>query len=185
MSYLSIIPNLVVLSPKTMKDLPKLLEWAVSSDKPVAIRYPRGNDEIELPEIKQVKYATWETISKGKKVAIIATGKMVQKAYLANEKYNLNAMIINATFIKPVDNKLLLKLIKEKYNIITIEDNIINGGLGSIVNLFLANNGFCGIIKHIGFEDKFIEQGTVDELFKQENITLEHIRDIVLKLGGK
>ena len=185
LSYLSIIPNLVVLSPKTMKDLPKLLEWAVSSDKPVAIRYPRGNDEIELPEIKQVKYATWETISKGKKVAIIATGKMVQKAYLANEKYNLNAMIINATFIKPVDNKLLLKLIKEKYNIITIEDNIINGGLGSIVNLFLANNGFCGIIKHIGFEDKFIEQGTVDELFKQENITLEHIRDIVLKLGGK
>ena len=185
LSYLSIIPNLVVLSPKTMKDLPKLLEWAVLSDKPVAIRYPRGNDEIELPEIKQVKYATWETISKGKKVAIIATGKMVQKAYLANEKYNLNAMIINATFIKPVDNKLLLKLIKEKYNIITIEDNIINGGLGSIVNLFLANNGFCGIIKHIGFEDKFIEQGTVDELFKQENITLEHIRDIVLKLGGK
>ena len=185
LSYLSIIPNMVVLSPKTMNDLPKLLEWAISYSGPVAIRYPRGGDEIELPQIKSVKYGKWETLKKGKNVAIIATGKMVQKAYITNDKYNLNVTIINATFIKPLDNALLLKLIKDKYNIITIEDNIINGGLGSMIDIFLAKNKFCGIIEHIGFEDKFIEQGTIEELLNQENITTERIKNIVLKLGGK
>ena len=185
LSYLSLIPNLTVLSPKSMKDLPKLLEWAVNSNKPVALRYPRGRDEIELKEIKKVEYGKWETITKGEKVAIIATGKMVQKAYIANSKYKLNAMIINATFIKPIDEKLLKKLIKENYNIVTIEDNIINGGLASSINLFLAKNDYNGIIRHIGFEDKFVEQGTIEELLEQENITCESIKETVLELRGK
>ena len=185
LSYLSLIPNLVVISPKTMKDLPKLLEWAVNYDKPVAIRYPRGRDEIELKEIKKVEYGKWETICKGEKVAIIATGKMVQKAYLANQKHKLNAMIINATFIKPIDKKILKKLVNDKYNIITIEDNIINGGLASSIDLFLAKNDYSGIIRHIGFDDKFVEQGTIEELLEQENITVENIKNIVLELGGK
>ena len=167
-----------------MNDLPKLLEWAVNSKKTVAIRYPRGGDEIELNTIKKVEYGKWEIINKGKDVAIIATGKMVQKAYLANKKYNLNVTIINATFIKPIDEELLLKIIKEKYNIITIEDNVINGGLGSLVSLFLAKNKFCGIIRPIGFEDKYIEQGTVKELFEQEKITEENIKNTVLNLRG-
>ena len=120
--------------------MPRLFEWAVNSNRPVAIRYPRGGDEIELNEIKKVSYGKWETISKGKDVVIIATGKMVQKAYLANLKYNLNVTIINATFIKPLDEKLLLELIKENNKIITIEDNVLNGGLGSQVSMFLAKN---------------------------------------------
>ena len=184
LSYLSLIPNISIVSPKSMNDLPKLLEWAVNSKKTVAIRYPRGGDEIELNTIKKVEYGKWETINKGKDVAIIATGKMVQKAYLANKKYNLNVTIINATFIKPIDEELLLKIIKEKYNIITIEDNVINGGLGSLVSLFLAKNKFCGIIRPIGFEDKYIEQGTVKELFEQEKITEENIKNTVLNLRG-
>ena len=184
LSYLSLIPNITIMSPKTMKDLPKLFEWAISSNRPVAIRYPRGRDEIELDEIKKVSYGKWETICKGKDVVIIATGKMVQKAYLANQKYNLNTTIINATFIKPLDEKLLLKLIKENNKIITIEDNVLNGGLGSQISMILAKYEFCGIIKHIGFEDKFVEQGTQEELFKQERITEERIQETVQELRG-
>ncbi len=182
LSYLSLIPNITILSPKTMKDIPKLFEWAVNSNRPVAIRYPRGNDEIELKEIKKVSYGKWEEITKGEDVTIIATGKMVQKAYLANKKYNLNATIINATFIKPLDEKLLLKLIKDNKKIITIEDNVLNGGLGSQISFFLAKNKYDGIIETIGFEDRFIEQGTVSELFKQEKITEERIKKTVDKL---
>ena len=185
LSYLSLIPNLSIVSPKTINDLPKLLEWAVDSKKAVAIRYPRGGDEIKLKTIKKVEYGKWETITKGKDVTIIATGKMIQKTYNANKKYKLNATIINATFIKPIDEKKLLKIIKEKDNVITIEDNVLNGGLSSQVALFLAKNGFCGIIKPIGFEDKFVEQGTVEELFEQENITEENIKKTVIKLRGK
>ena len=107
---------------------------------------------------------------------------MVQKAYLANKNYKLNATIVNATFIKPLDEKLLLKIIKNGDNIITIEDNVLNGGLGSQVALFLASNGFNGIIKPMGFNDRFVEQGTPEELYRQENITEESIKDTVLKL---
>ena len=182
LSYLSLIPNMTIVSPKCIDDLPKLLEWSINSSLTVAIRYPRGSDEISLKPIKNVKYGKWETINEGEKVAIIATGKMVQKAYLANKKYNLNATIINATFIKPLDEKYLLKLIKNNYNILTIEDNVLNGGLGSMITMFLVNNNFCGKIKCMGYNDKYIEQGSIEELYQQENITIEKIKENVSKL---
>lgn len=182
LSYLSLMPNMVVTAPKSMKDLPKLLEWATESKKVVAIRYPRGGDETDLPEIKKVMFGKWETLTKGDKVAIIATGKMVQKAYLANEEYKLNAKVINATFIKPLDTKLLDKLIEEKYNIVTIEDNVLIGGLGSQISNYLLNNDFKGKIINMGFDDKFIEQGTVKELYEQEGLTIEKIKENVMKL---
>ena len=182
LSYLSLIPNMTIVSPKCINDLPKLLEWAINSSITVAIRYPKGGDEITLSPIKKIEYGKWEIINKGEKVAIIATGKMVQKAYIANIKYNLNVSIINAMFIKPLDEKYLLKLIKMKYNILTIEDNILNGGLGSLITMFLVNHEYNGKIKNIGFNDKFIEQGSIDELYNQEEITCGKIRDLVNKL---
>lgn len=184
LSYLSLIPNITIVSPKSMNELPTLLEWAVNSKKTVAVRYPRGGDENNLKSIKKVEYGKWEKICSGKDVAIIATGKMVQKAILANQKYNLNTTIINALFIKPIDEHMLCKIMKNHKCIITIEDNVINGGLASQVSLFLAKNEFCGIIKPIGFDDKFIEQGTIKELYEQESITEESIRDIVTKYRG-
>ena len=179
LSYLSLIPNMVITSPKTMNDLPKVLEWAVNSKKPVAIRYPRGKDEIELKPIKKVALGKWEIINGGEKVAIIGTGKMVQKAYLTNKKYKLNAKVINATFIKPLDEELLLKLIEDNYNILTIEDNILNGGLGSMITCFLAKNNYKGRIISMGFDDKFVEQGSIEELYNQEGLTIEKIKENV------
>ena len=139
---------------------------------------------IHIKPIKKIEYGKWEIINKGKDVAIIATGKMVQKAYLANKNNKLNVTVINATFIKPLDEKILLNLIKKKYNIITMEDNVINGGLGSQISMFLAKNEFCGTISPIGFDDKFVEQGTIKELYEQENITEENICKIVAKFRG-
>ena len=182
LSYLSLMPNMVITSPKTMKDLPKLLKWAVKSKMVVAIRYPRGGDYIDLKEIKKVELGKWEEINDGEKIAIIATGKMVQKAYLANKEYKLNAKIINATFIKPLDEDILNELIKKKYNILTIEDNVLNGGLGSLISFYLLQHGFKGRIKSMGFDDKFIEQGTIEELYNQEGLTIEKIKDNVESL---
>ncbi len=182
LSYLSLIPNMTVVSPKSMNDLPKLLEWAINSKKIVAIRYPRGSDEINIKEIKKVEYGKWEKIEKGDKVAIIATGKMVQKALKANKEFKLNVTIINATFIKPLDEKLLLSLIREKINILTIEDNILSNGLGSQITFFLSMHNYGGKIISMGYNDKFIEQGSMDELYEQENLTVEKIKENINKL---
>ena len=182
LSYLSLMPNMVIVSPKSMNDLPKLLEWATKSKKVVAIRYPRGSDEVELKQIKKVEFGKWEVLNGGEKVAIIATGKMVQKAHLANKQFKLNAKVINATFIKPLDEELLNILIKENYNILTIEDNVLNGGMGSQISFYLLRNNFKGKIISMGFDDKFVEQGSVEELYKQEGLTIDNIKDNVLKL---
>lgn len=185
LSYLSLIPNIVITSPKTMDDLPLLLAWAVNSKKTVAIRYPRGGDMKTLPKIKKIEYGKWEELEKGKKVTIIATGKMNQLAVLANEKYKLGVTIVNATFIKPLDEEYLKKIIKRKDNIITIEDNTLNGGLGSLVTFFLAKQNYTGRIMSMGFDDKYIEQGSIDELYDQEGLTVENIKNNVKKLMGE
>lgn len=182
LSYLSLIPNLVILSPKTIKELDKIMEWSVKQKYPIAIRYPRSTDEIALSPIKKLTLGTWEVVEQGEKVAIIATGKMVAKAYLANQKFKLNIMIINALFIKPIDKKILKWLIDNNYNILTIEDNVLNGGLSSLIQMELNNNSFNGKIKSMGFPDKFIEQGSPEELYNKENITIGQIKKEVEKL---
>ena len=176
LSYLSLIPNLVIISPKTIKELYKILNWAIKQDFPIAIRYPRGTDELSLKPIQKLSLGKWEIVQKGEKIAIIATGKMVQKAIMAKDKYKLNVMIINAIFIKPLDKKLLKWLADNHYDIITIEDNLINGGLASLIEIELNKNNYMQTIKAIGFEDKFIEQGSQEELYLQENITIQRIK---------
>lgn len=176
LSYLSLIPNLVIISPKTIKELYKILNWAIKQDFPIAIRYPRGTDELSLKPIQKLSLGKWEIVQKGEKIAIIATGKMVQKAIIAKDKYKLNVMIINAIFVKPLDKKLLKWLADNHYDIITIEDNLINGGLASLIEIELNKNNYMQTIKAIGFEDKFIEQGSQEELYLQENITIQRIK---------
>ena len=181
LSYLSLMPNMTIVSPKSINDLPKLLEWSINSNRTVAIRYPRGNDIKKLDEIKKVEYGKWTKLTKGDKVAIIATGKMVQLAMEATEKYKLNTLVIDATFIKPIDEELLLKL-KNNYSILTIEDNVLSGGLGNNITMFLIKNNFKNNIITMGYDDKFIEQGSINELFEQEGLTIEKIKENVDKL---
>ncbi len=185
LSYLSLIPNLVIMAPKTTKEIKKILSWSIDQDFPIAIRYPKGKDEMNLSAIDKITLGKWEIISNGKDVAIIACGKMVEKAIMTNYKYNLNLMIINAIFIKPVDEELLKWLRDNDYNILTIEDNTINGGMGSLIQGKLNSINFEGTIKSMGFNDKFVEQGSVNELFEQEKLTVEEIKKNVEILRRK
>ena len=172
LSYLMMIPNIEILAPKCLEELPKILEYAVNSNKPIAIRYPRGGDKINLKAINDVKNGKWEIVSKGEKLVILATGKMVQYAVMAKEKLNkrFNPMIINALFIKPLDEELLNRIIREGYNVLTIEDNMKIGGFGESVNRCLTEKGFKKQIKIMAFEDHFIDHGNVDELLEAEDM---------------
>lgn len=177
LSYLMMIPNIEILAPKCLEDLPKILEYAVNSNKPVAIRYPRGGDKLALKSIKTIKKGKWEIVSNGEKLVILATGKMVQYAVLAKNKLNnkYNPMIVNALFIKPLDDKFLDKIISEGYNVLTIEDNMKIGGFGDTVCRCLIEKGFKKKIKVMAYDNHFIDHGNIEELLEQENMDIDSI----------
>lgn len=183
-SYLSLIPNLTVLAPKTVLEIEPMLKYALSLRKPVAIRYPRGGNKLELTPTIEIQEGKWEVIEKGEKLAIIATGKMVEEAILVKERLKeqkINPMIINAMSIKPLDTMLLKRLSRNKYNIVTLEDNVENGGLGTLIEGAMRKTEYKGKILKIAHKDKFIEHGSVDELMKAEKMDTENIVKRIMK----
>lgn len=187
LSYLSQVPNMTVLAPKHLNEIKVMLKWAFTQNGPVAIRYPRGTDCCnEMNPLTEISYGKWERIVTGEKIAIIAVGKMLQHALLAKEilKSNgINPTIINATFVKPLDKNMLENLVKEGYDIVTIEDNIINGGFGSYVLMKLYELGFRNKFKALGFKDKFVPQGNVDLLYKENKLDPEGIAEAIIELN--
>ena len=185
-SYLNQIPKMNILSPKSLGDLPIMLKWAVNSNMPVAIRYPRGGDILkDIKSLTEIKYGKWEKIINGEKIAIIAVGKMVQHAILAKkilEKNGINPLIISATFVKPQDKELLKELVDNKYNIVTIEDNIISGGFGNSVLMNLVELGFENKFKALGFKDDFITHGAVNILYKEAKLDGDGIAETIIEL---
>ena len=188
LSYLCAVPNMVVLAPKHLEELPIMLKWALKQNGPVAIRYPRGSDCCEeLTAVKEIKYGKWEKIINGEKVAIIAVGKMVQHAMIARKeliKKGINPTIIGATFVKPIDTEMLKELVNEGYSIITIEDNVINGGFGSYVLMELNKLNFKAKFKSLGFSDNFVPHGDVNLLYKDAGLDAEAIEKCVINILG-
>ena len=188
LSYLSAIPNMTVLAPKHLDEIKVMLNWALNHNGPVAIRYPRGADIYkDINPLKNINYGKWEKIIIGEKIAIIAVGKMLQHALLAREelnKHGINPLIVNATFVKPLDNEMLMELINDGYDIVTIEDNITNGGFGSYVLMKLYELGFKNKFKALGFENKFVPQGDTNSLYKENKLDPEGIAESILELNN-
>ena len=189
LSYLSQMPNMTILAPKQIEEIDIMLRWALNQNSPVAIRYPRGGNVYNnLEPLKEINLGKWEKIIEGEKVAIIAVGKMLQHAMLAKEILNekgINPTIINASFVKPLDNEMLKDIVTKGYHVITIEDNMINGGFGSYVLMSLYNLGFKNKFKALGFEDKFIHQGDVNLLYKENKLDKEGIANTILEVLNK
>lgn len=176
-SYLLHMPNIEVLSPKCVEELYYLLRYALTRKKPVAIKYPRGKNEYDFKPLKEITYGKWEIIKKGKKGAIISYGRMLN--IIMPLAIELDLEIINATFLKPLDYKLLDKIINQGLKIITIEDNVKIGGFGSYVNLYLNEMKYKYDLKIIGYNDIFIKQGSIDELLEQNNMSLDKLKETI------
>lgn len=186
-SYLSTMPNMTIVAPKSLKEVEILLRWALNKKTPVAIRYPKGGDKLNnLPVLKEINYGKWEVLNKGENLAIIACGKTVEFAmealYKLKEK-NINPTIINATFIKPVDEEQIKYLAENNFNIITVEDNMKQGGLGSSILNSLNNYNYKKTIKILAYEDKFIEQASVDIIYKENFLDSDGIVKTALNLS--
>ena len=185
LSFLNIVPNLTIMAPKDFEELEQMLEFALTLNAPVAIRYPRGGEsDIKFETHKKIELGKAEKVIKfdkeiKNKMTILAIGKMVARAVEVSKelkKYKINAEVINVRFLKPIDEKYILKSIKETRNVITIEDNIIKGGLGSTISEIITKNNLNDVkLKCFGYPDEFIKHGNVDEIEKIYGLDVQSI----------
>ena len=189
LSFLSHIPNMTVLSPKNDWELGEMLDFAVNEwNGPVAVRYPRGTAETAFGEYKQpVEYGKAELIQDGEKVAILVEGHMLKSAAAAAEMLKADGyqpMLVNMRFIKPLDEEMLLKTAETCSLIVTVEDNVKMGGFGSSVLEFYGEKGIKADVLNLGFPDKYIEQGTQNQLFERYGLDAAGIYESVKKRLG-
>lgn len=181
LSYLRLIPGMVVMSPKDEAELRDMLFTAINYKKgPIAIRYPRGSAlGVKIDEhFKQIEIGKAEKIYEGEDIAILAVGNMVDYAMKVHKKLadeNIAAELINMRFIKPLDINLLNDIAIRFEKIVTLEENTIIGGFGSAVSEFIVDNNFKNKILRIGLPDDFVDHGTQAELHKILGIDPEGI----------
>lgn len=184
-SYLRNIPNLTFMAPSSPGELKDMLKFALTLSGPVAMRYPRGSLSLYKESVIPVKLGKAEVLKAGRDVAIIAVGNMVEmalKTALLLSRKKIDSAVINARFIKPLDEELLSDLCMNTRRIVTIEDGVLEGGFGSGVLEFIEKTSIKGVkVRRIGLPDKFIEHGKRDELFSKYNLTPEAICDVIIK----
>lgn len=183
-AYLRNIPNLTVMAPATPAELQDMLEFAIKLKSPVAIRYPRGTSMPDRASGSTIELGKAEVLRTGRDVAIVAIGSMAEMALEVAaklEKRKFQATVVNARFVKPLDEKLLSKLADDIKKIVTIEEGVLEGGFGSSVLEFIEKSSIKGIkIRRIGLPSRFIEHGKRKELFSKYNLTPDAICDVII-----
>ncbi len=187
-SYLRAIPNIIVMAPKDENELQHMLKTAVECQSPVAVRYPRrkGTGAALDAELKSLEIGKGEILREGTDLAIFAIGSTVYPALaaavaLADEGVNIK--VINARFVKPLDAELLAETAKEVKKIITVEENILQGGFGSAVLEMLAEKVLTGIrVKRLGIPDEFVEHATQNELMRKYGLDKEGIVRVIREM---
>ncbi len=186
LSYLRHIPNMVVSAPKDEEELRHLLFTAIKTGKPFAVRYPRGRGYgVPLREpLKEIPIGSWELLKRGNDIAILATGWTVYQALKAAEsleKKGIYVTVVNARFVKPIDEELLKRIASEHSIIVTVEENTVKGGFGSGVDEFLSP-WYSGRVVNLGLPDEFIEHGEQNLLRRITGIDAKGIEEKILKL---
>ena len=186
LSYLSMIPNLTIASPKNLAEFKEMLEFSANYMHPLAIRYPRsGNLDFSKDYTAKIELGKWEVLKKGSaNLAIIATGErcvsMALRIAEYFEKQGVALEIINARFVKPLDEEMLSTL--QAKQIVTIEDNVYLGGFGAMVNGFFMQNGVLKQVKNFAYRDEFIPHGSIESLQKRFGVDEEEIKSYILSV---
>lgn len=185
-SYLSHIPNLMVMAPKNQYELEDMLRFAISKGRPAAIRYAKGDAFTGLSEYNAaIEYGKSELIYKGNEAAIIAVGSMVKTAVEVADRLEAEGKsitLVNARFISPMDEEMIDRLASSHRMIITIEENVRNGGFGQKVADYLLETGKQVKFMNISLPDMFIEHGGVSELQKQLGMDSESITEKIRRV---
>jgi 1-deoxy-D-xylulose-5-phosphate synthase len=191
-AFLRHLPNMVLMMPKDENEGQHMVKTAIEyNDGPIAMRFPRGNG-IGVPmddELKPIPIGTWEVLREGNDAAILTFGTtipMALKAASLLEKQGYSIKVVNARFIKPLDEKMLQDLFGGNMPILTIEEAVLQGGFGSAVLEYAHEQGFHHAeIDRMGIPDKFIEHGSVKELLEEIGMTVEDVFERIGKLARK
>jgi 1-deoxy-D-xylulose-5-phosphate synthase len=165
LAYLRSLPNMVVMAPKDENELRRMLLTALEHNGPIALRYPRGTAlGVDLdPVIAPIPIGQAEILTRGNDLLILAIGHMVPEAVKAHQELltqGIRSTVVNCRFVKPMDDPKLFELAKTIPHILTVEDNVLQGGFGSAVLEALADRGISAVpIKRIGIPDRFVEHG--------------------------
>jgi 1-deoxy-D-xylulose-5-phosphate synthase len=187
-AYMRSIPNLVIMAPKDENELQHMLKTAVDYPGPISLRYPRGEGwGVKMDrELRSLEIGKGELLRSGKDLTIAAVGHTVLPALKAAEDLALlgiDATVVNARFVKPLDKDLLRDILRRVPNLITVEDHAIAGGFGSAVLEFLAEEGLTAVrVRRLGVPDRFIPHGTQDELRKMCGFDSESITQTALQM---
>ncbi len=180
LSFLSHIPNLTVLAPKNKLELEVMLEYAAALNRPVAIRYPKGDAYQGFSDHQEpIEYGKSETLTAGRDIALLAVGSMVKTGHAVAEALKAegrNVTLINVRFVSPIDKEILDRLAVDHKLIVTMEENVRTGGYGQQVADYLLETEQQEIkFINISAPDIFIEHGSVSELHKKFGLDPEGI----------
>jgi 1-deoxy-D-xylulose-5-phosphate synthase len=190
LSYLRIIPNIVVMAPKDEMELRDMtLTGLRHNGGPIAMRYPRGNASREMtnvPKPKVLPIGKGELLRQGLRIALIGIGKMVsyfeKAADLIEEQLGHPVTVINARFVKPLDEELLMNAAETHEFVFTAEDNALLGGFGSAVNELLIARSCPRRAIAFGIPDRFIDHGSPDELFSELGLNPPQLADRIMEI---
>lgn len=173
LAYLRIIPNMVVMAPSDENEQYHMLNLALTIDHPTAVRYPRGSAQgVALTETSDITFGKGRTVRAGHTIAIFATGTLLHVAKHAAEV--LNATLIDLRFVKPLDQALILEAAKTHDYLISIEDGVVTGGVGSAILELLAQHFIYKPFKAFGLPDEFLEHGERNEVLEMVRLTDEY-----------
>ncbi len=185
LSYLSSIPNMTVLAPKNKWELSDMIKFAADFPAPAAIRYPRGEAYDGLKEFREpIVYGKSEMLYKESKIALVAIGSMVKTAAAVREglhERGYSATLVNARFAKPLDEDLLTGLAAGHKLIVTMEENVINGGFGEHVTEFFSSRRLKNRILNIAIPDNYVEHGNTEILCRELKLDAASICERVIR----
>ena len=179
LSYLSMIPNMTVMAPKNKWELSDMLKFAVKYNGPIAVRYPRGEAYDGLEEYRDpIVKGRSELIFRGRETALLAVGSMVKTGVEVCEKMKAEGKeitLVNARFVKPLDEKILDFLAQEHSLIVTMEENVKSGGFGAAAADYLRKNYPNVKVLTVALPDRFIEHGNPEKLKALAQIDAESV----------
>ena len=184
LSFLRCIPNMIILAPADLEENRAMLQFAYDFIGPSAVRYQRGGGQEQLKgNNKEIVLGKSIILHKGKSVAILAFGAMVERCVIVAER--VDATLVNMRFIKPLDIQMIKRLCKTHQYIVTVEDNTVVGGAGSAVNDLIMEKDLDVHVRNIGLPDVFLSHGSREEILAEVGLSADAIIKQISKMMKK